>query len=92
MFVLCEGLRDMKLHDYLDDLSTAERLAFAEAAEITDRYLAQLKSASKKGQHRFPSWKMCKKFIELSGGKLTELDLRPDHDEAYVRPAKKDAA
>lgn len=82
----------MKLHDYLDEISTADRIAFAEAAGIDDRYLAQLKSASKKGQHRFPSWKLCKRFIELSGGKLTELDLRPDHDEAYVRPDDKQAA
>lgn len=82
----------MKLHDYLDDLTTEQRKQFAAACGIKPLYLAQLKSASKKGEHRFPSWKMCKRFIEHSGGKLTEPELRPDHDDAYVRPDKQDAA
>lgn len=68
----------MNLPDYLNTLTTAERLAFADAAGINDKYLAQLKSSSKKGRGRFPSLALCLKFIELSGGVLTLQELRPD--------------
>lgn len=85
MFVLCECSRDMKLHDYLDALATADRLAFAAGAGIDDKYLAQLKSSAKLGRGRFPSLALCKKFIDLSvgefavpSGPLSLEELRPD--------------
>ena len=68
----------MNLPDYLNTLTTEQRGAFAGGAGIDDKYLAQLKSSAKLGRGRFPSLALCKKFIDLSAGKLTLEELRPD--------------
>jgi hypothetical protein len=68
----------MNLPDYLNTLTTVERREFATKCGITDEYLAQLKCRTDGNKHRHPSLKLCKKFIEHSGGKLTLEKLRPD--------------
>jgi hypothetical protein len=68
----------MNLPDFLNTLTTVERKAFAEGAGIDDKYLAQLKCSAKASGDRFPSLAVCKKFVDLSGGKLTIEELRPD--------------
>lgn len=79
----------MKLHTYLNELAPDRLKQFAAAIGVDEKYLLQLKSASKRNRHRFPSWKVCKKIEEFSGGAVTEKDLRPDvHDPAYVPPSK----
>lgn len=78
MFVLCECSRDMNLPDYLNTLTTEQRKAFAEGSGIDDKYLAQLKCSAKLNRGRFPSLALCKKFVDLSGGKITLEELRPD--------------
>lgn len=68
----------MNLPDFLNSLTTAERKAFAASAEIDDKYLAQLKCSAKLKRTRFPSLGLSKKFVDLSGGKLSIEELRPD--------------
>ncbi len=63
----------MKLNEYLESLTPAEREAFAERTGTTDGYLKQLKCG-----HRKPSVPLCRRFVEASSDSLTLAELRPD--------------